>query len=142
MGKTVVTAILSFTGKHRWLSNFYPVSILFEGTVYPSVEHAYVAAKTEVVALRALVPTMTAGEAKRFGRRLILRANWDDLKLGIMEQLLRTKFEDAALRAQLKATGIAPLVEGNTWRDRYWGTYMGQGENHLGKLLMKIRAGL
>jgi predicted NAD-dependent protein-ADP-ribosyltransferase YbiA (DUF1768 family) len=31
------------------------------------------------------------------------------------------------------------LIEGNWWGDTYWGVCNGVGENHLGKLLMKIR---
>ena len=35
-----------FVGPHRFLSNFWPVWIRFEGEVYPTLEHAYQAAKT------------------------------------------------------------------------------------------------
>lgn len=32
--------------------------------------------------------------------------------------------------------------EGNTWGDKFWGVCDGEGENHLGKLLMEVRAEL
>jgi predicted NAD-dependent protein-ADP-ribosyltransferase YbiA (DUF1768 family) len=38
--------IVSFDGKYEFLSNFAPVTIHFDGHEYPSVEHAYQAAKT------------------------------------------------------------------------------------------------
>jgi predicted NAD-dependent protein-ADP-ribosyltransferase YbiA (DUF1768 family) len=59
-----------------------------------------------------------------------------------METLLRQKFAHPELRAKLKETNDAELVEGNWWGDRFWGVCRGEGENHLGKLLMKIRAEL
>jgi hypothetical protein len=36
----------SFHNEYRFLSNFYPAEVSFEGLVFPTVEHAYVAAKT------------------------------------------------------------------------------------------------
>ena len=46
-----------------------------------------------------------------------------------------------ALAAALLATGDAVLQQGNTWGDRYWGKDLrtGEGENHLGRLLMERR---
>ena len=73
------------------------------------------------------------------GRHLPLRPDWEDVKLSVMEGLLRQKFREEPFKSQLKATGDAQLVEGNYWGDVYWGVCRGQGENHLGKLLMKIR---
>lgn len=61
-----------------------------------------------------------------------------------MEELLVIKFsgKDPFLTRALMATGNAELVEGNTWNDTFWGICNGTGENHLGKLLMKVRANL
>jgi predicted NAD-dependent protein-ADP-ribosyltransferase YbiA (DUF1768 family) len=36
--------------------------------------------------------------------------------------------------------GEAPLIEGNTWNDRYWGVCRGTGKNRLGQILMRIRS--
>ena len=71
-----------------------------------------------------------------------LRPDWETEKISIMRALLRLKFADPALRAQLVATGVRPLVEGNRWGDRFWGVCGGNGQNMLGKLLMEIRAEL
>ena len=41
-----MTTIDSFHGVYRFLSNFWPAQVALDGIVYPTVEHAYVAAKT------------------------------------------------------------------------------------------------
>ncbi len=84
----------------------------------------------------------TPGQAKRAGLRLRLRFDWPAIKLGVMSTGLDAKFQIPELRDKLLATGNAELVEGNSWNDTYWGMCRGVGDNHLGKLLMKIRAEL
>jgi ribA/ribD-fused uncharacterized protein len=136
--------ITSFSGPNRFLSNFWPAIVHLDGVDYPTVEHAYVAAKTLDTIKRAEVHrAATPGEAKRIGRKLQLRPDWDDVKVQVMADLLRQKFAHPALRDMLLATGNAELIEGNTWGDRFWGQCpVGVGENHLGRLLMELRAGL
>ena len=132
--------INNFTGKHNFLSNFYTVPISFEGIMFPSVEHAYQAAKSldEEVRLR-IMRIGSAGQAKRAGKKVILRPNWESLKLDIMLELLRRKFYFKDMQQMLLDTGEDEIVEENYWKDTFWGTCNGVGENHLGKLLMKIR---
>ncbi len=129
-----------FNGRHRFLSNFEPVDVVLDGVTYHSVEAAYQAAKTLDGKQRAKFATASASDAKRMGRRLKLRADWEEVKLGVMEDLLRQKFSRDPLRAQLLATGDAELVEVNYWGDVFWGVCQGVGENWLGRLLMKVRA--
>lgn len=132
--------IVQFAGTHRFLSNFWPAPVVLDGMLFPSVEHAYVAAKTTNATLRKRILPLTAGQAKRFGRTFKMRtAHWEEIKLSVMEGLLRQKFAHPHLRQQLVATHTANLVEGNTWGDCFWGVCDGVGENHLGRLLMKIR---
>jgi ribA/ribD-fused uncharacterized protein len=130
-----------FAGPYRFLSNFFPVQIRFEGMSYPSVEHAFQAAKTTHPDERQRVRACpTAADAKLLGRKVHVRPDWETIKLGVMEHLLRQKFTThGGLRQQLKATRPHPLVEENTWGDTFWGVCKGQGENHLGRLLMRIR---
>ncbi len=137
----------SFTGPYRFLSNFwmltFEVFLSDDPSVgYPSTEHAYQAAKTTDLTLRRDILTLTPGRSKRFGMHVKMRPDWDTAKLGIMEHLLRQKFAftPASLAQRLDDTGDTILIEGNTWGDVYWGVCHGVGENHLGKLLMKIRA--
>ena len=133
--------IATFNGEFRWLSNFWPVSITHaDGITYPSSEHAYMASKTLDMSIRREVATLkTAGDAKRFGRKIKLRADWEEVKRNEMLSVLRLKFQDPLLRIKLINTGDARLIEGNTWGDTYWGVCNGQGQNVLGQLLMLVR---
>jgi ribA/ribD-fused uncharacterized protein len=138
-------AIDSFQGEYRFLSNFWPAEVEFEGITYPTAEHAYQAAKTLDAAERKRIAALaTPADAKRAGRAVQpLRADWEMAKFDVMERCVRDKFtRHADLRQRLLATGDAELIEGNTWGDRIWGVYQGEGENRLGKILMNVRAEL
>ena len=137
--------ITDFSGEYAFLSNYYRCEVELEGVVYRSVEHAYHAAKTvDPDVRRAFSQTrLTPGRAKKMSRKLEVRSHWHDVRLEVMEKLIRDKFtRHPDLRMELVATHPAPLVEGNTWADRFWGVFMGEGENHLGRILMKVRSEL
>jgi ribA/ribD-fused uncharacterized protein len=133
--------IESFHGEYRWLSNFWPCEIIYDGGTYPSTEHAFQAAKTLDITERfAFINMRTAGEAKRAGKKVTLRADWQEVKFNVMRQVLAKKFTCTNdLGKQLVATGDAELIEGNTWNDTIWGVCNGVGDNMLGKLLMELR---
>jgi len=133
-----------FFGQYRFLSNFFPCIVRMEGIDYPTLEHAYQAAKTlDEEERRKIALAAAPKEAKRLGSSLALRPDWDDIRLCIMEELLCRKFAPGSdLAGGLIATHPAELIEGNFWNDTYWGVCRGRGENHLGRLLMKIRASL
>lgn len=131
--------IKSFQGEFRWLSNFVDCEVMLSGMLFPSVENAYAASKTLSRATRQHFQECTAGQAKRKGRKVAIRDDWDDVKLLIMESLLWQKFEKEPFKSQLIATGQHTIMEGNTWGDTFWGVCNGEGDNHLGKLLMNIR---
>jgi ribA/ribD-fused uncharacterized protein len=139
-----MTAIDQFTGDYDFLSNFHPSPIEVDGIVYSTVEHAFQAAKTfDLEEKQAVAQAATPGIAKRKGRKVQLRPDWEQVKVGIMEELVRLKFTThATQREQLLATGDAELVEGNTWKDTFWGVCRGKGRNALGKILMKVRSDL
>ena len=135
-------AIEKFEGDYRFLSNFHPCEIILDGDKYASVEHAYQAAKTIDFEERARLQSwnlLNATEAKRAGRKVTLRSDWGEVKNAIMLDLLRQKFSDDLLETMLLDTQNEDLAEGNWWGDTYWGMCNGKGENHLGKLLMKVR---
>lgn len=132
--------ITRFKGKYRFLCNFYPCKIVYFDITYPSVEHAFQASKTWVRReQRKIAKAETAAKAKRMGRLVELKEEWEDIKEGIMLVLLRKKFRHKKLREKLLDTGIIYLIEGNTWGDKYWGVCGGEGLNKLGHLLMKVR---
>ena len=68
-----------------------------------------------------------------------MRSDWLDVRLRLMKELVRRKFENPELRSLLLSTGTTVLVEGNQWGDTFWGVCKGVGENHLGLILMEIR---
>lgn len=131
----------SFFGDHRFLSNFFPARVSFEGITYPTVEHAYQAAKTmDTVIREGIAQLHSPAAAKKIGRLLVLRPDWEQIKIGIMRSLVKQKFAaDRGLANQLLATLPHELVEGNKWRDTFWGVCNGVGENWLGRLLMERR---
>ena len=134
-----MSPITRFRDEYSFLSNFHPCKIAWEGEFYPSVEHAYQASKTTKLAERHQFTKITAKAAKRLGSKLKLRPDWESVKLGIMYKLLAQKFSDSYYALLLSSTGDAELIEGNNWGDNFWGVCGEHGQNHLGKLLMKVR---
>lgn len=145
-------AITRFRGPHRFLSNFYGLQpgdntlrIHFGGLVFPTTEHAYVAAKVPDPDLRPVIQGLTTpGKAKRYLERhgLPARADWPAVRLIVMNDIIRQKFLDhPRMSALLLATGDEDLIEGNDWGDVFWGVDLetGRGYNHLGRILMAVR---
>ena len=135
-----------FDMKHAFLSNFYWNDIEFEGIVYPTNEHFFQAMKTlNVEERRVIANCRTPGQAKRMGRKVTLRPDWEDVKVAIMKEGLYRKFSDEQLADWLLETGNHELVEGNDWCDQTWGSCNClkhknvPGKNLLGKLLMEVR---
>jgi ribA/ribD-fused uncharacterized protein len=137
----MMQVIDSFSGEYRFLSNFYTAPVKLDGESYLSVEHAYQAAKTfDKDVRRGIKLCGSAGKAKRLGKSIPLRDDWESVKLQIMEDLVYCKFANNSLpRIKLLQTGDAELIEGNNWGDKFWGVCNGEGENHLGKILMAVR---
>lgn len=82
----------------------------------------------------------TSGKCKAFGKTMTIRSDWKQIKLKVMENLLRQKFSQGTeLSQKLLETYPKELIEGNTWNDTFWGVCNNVGKNNLGKLLMKIR---
>jgi ribA/ribD-fused uncharacterized protein len=141
--------INSFRGDWAFLSNFAECEIYLDGHIYPSVEHAFQAAKTADEPARLLIRTATdAKDAKRLGKMVNLRDDWEEVKDSIMREFLSQKFSQGMARAVLFSTGERTLVEGNYWHDQYWGICYCKkhahepGRNQLGNLLMELRTSL
>lgn len=137
-------AIERFAGDYRFLSNFHPSEVALDGEPYPTVEHAFQAAKTLDAQQRAAIRRAPSpGAAKRLGRNVDLIDGWDRRRVAVMRGLLVDKFtRHPDLAARLLATGTRRLVEANTWGDQFWGVCDGRGDNQLGRLLMSVRAHL
>lgn len=132
--------VKSFVAQYAFLSNFFVSPVYYKGIVYETAEHAYQSAKTDDPVWKERVRTATTpGKAKRTGKFLIVKPDWESIKVDVMEEILRSKFRNPTLAKLLLVTGTKELIKGNTWNDTFWGVCNGVGENHLGKLLMKIR---
>lgn len=131
-----------FRGQYYFLSNFYEDDLYFiqyDGLFYNNAEAAFQSAKLLDKVQRRQFCNLNASNAKRFGRRVQLRPDWEQVKDNIMYEIIKSKFSIKHLREMLLATGEAILIEGNTWNDTYWGMCRGKGKNMLGKILMRVR---
>lgn len=140
--------INKFEGEYAFLSNFYPSPMMgFDAIEYPTVEHAFQAQKSlDIMERMAIAKAPTPGKAKRLGRKVKLRPNWNSIKEEVMYNYVFHKFHThPELKEKLLATGNEYLEEGTTWCDNEWGNCYCprcvniQGKNKLGKILMRVR---
>lgn len=129
-----------FRGPYKWLSNFEPSPVTWGNLTYPTVEHAYQAAKTDSFVDRGRIQSAsTPRKAREIGQTVEMSEDFEERKDHIMYMLLKQKFAIPELKEKLLATGDQMLIEGNSWGDVHWGVCNGLGLNTLGRLLMKIR---
>ena len=143
--------ISGFNGRWSFLSNFYPCLIYHQGLEYKSVEAFYVAMKIDSDQIingkyytsgdfREMISKLdNPGLIKKIGQKVKLRKDWDSKKLEYMNWAVREKFKDESLKEMLLLTGDQEIIEENYWGDTFWGVCKGKGQNHLGKILMKVR---
>lgn len=128
-------------GVGKMLSNFWPCKIIdLKGREWKSAEHAYQGSKfTDAGLVESIRAAQTAKDAKRIAKGHAPREGWDDMKVGVMERILRLKFQIPELREALLSTGKMILLHDCPWGDDFWGLVGARGVNWLGRLLMKIR---
>ena len=138
--------INQFENEYAFLSNFYEKPFIYEGVEYKTAEHAFQAVKcVNKIEANQIREAATPGQAKRLGRICRLRSDWEDVKVDLMTDIVRAKFQDPELQAMLLATDDAILIEGNWWHDNCWGNCSCdrcssiKGKNNLGKILMQLR---
>lgn len=133
--------INDFRGKYFFLSNFFPCTVKYEDIIYPSTEHAFQAVKSlDPEERKRIAQILNPSLVKRAGRRVKLRKDWEEVKVQLMYEIVKAKFtQNESLKERLLKTGEEPLQEGNTWHDIFWGVCNGRGQNHLGKILMRVR---
>lgn len=131
-----------FRNAYRFLSNFWDAPVTYKGLTYRNAEAAFQAQKCVSEEEKEQFTTLRSNEAKRLGRYVQLRPDWENVKLPIMEEIVRAKFtQNEDLKQLLLETGDLVLEEGNTWGDTFWGVdaQTREGRNHLGRILMRIR---
>lgn len=135
--------IAGFVGSYRWLSNYLPCPVTYEGRAYGSSEAAYHASKFPE-ADRDEFTRLDPDASKKLSRKKTVdQAWWDARKERVMREIVTAKFaQNPELARKLLETGERHLEELNWWGDKFWGTVQGDGQNVLGKILMEVRAGL
>lgn len=131
---------IGFREDRFYLSNFYPYPMIVNGLRFECVEAAFQSFKTKDIEVRKQFVGLDGKSAKRLGRQIKLREDWEQVKVKVMRQLIRAKFS-MDLGDKLKVER-GDLVEYNTWGDKFWGVSSGQGRNELGKILMEVRESL
>ncbi len=146
------STISGFFGQYRFLSNFFPARVNWKGHEFPSVEVGYQAAKCKNESDMEKFLNISSPAAKRIGKGVEIRPDWEHVKLKIMAYLVIQKFSFYPdLKAKLLSTGDKNLVEANNWGDRIWGVSFKKnqqtgvwdsygGANNLGKILCEVRA--
>jgi ribA/ribD-fused uncharacterized protein len=135
--------IAGFVAEYRWLSNYYPCKVEWDGRVYGSAEAAYHSGKYPV-ADRDVFTRLDPDPARKLSRtKPYDTAAWEIRKLSTMRAVVWAKFsQNPELATKLLATGSRHLEETNWWGDKIWGVYRGEGQNLLGKIIMDTRARL
>lgn len=146
----------SFEGKY--LSNFHLCVLTWKGHIFQSSEHIYQWEKTldpvekESILINKLTGLATSpGQAKRQGRKVTKREDWELIKVPTMREIQAVKYsQNSNLGRYLLDTDDALLIEGNTWHDNFFGDCRcgkkpeckKPGLNVLGNLLMELRDSL
>ena len=135
-----------FKGKYRFLSNMYIAPFHIGKLQYRSVENYYQASKAADMKDFVKICNCNPYEAKRFGRKVQIRNDWEEVKNRIMLEVVFHKFnQNKSLREKLLTTNSKRLVELNWWHDNYWGDCVCKkcinirGQNVLGNILMLVR---
>jgi hypothetical protein len=140
-----------FRGENYFLSNMYPVNILFNGITFKSSEHLYQAHKAiYLIDFENIVNCEKGVETKKIAKEMQrnkrIRKDFHEIKDHVMTVAVLLKFgQNKDIKEKLLATGIEMLIEGNYWHDNYWGNCTCDkckhilGVNRLGKTLMSIR---
>lgn len=134
--------IKEFRNEYAFLSNFFACPIKWKGHDYNSVEHAYQSEKSiDPEWKKFCQEERFPGKVKKESEKIKKRPDFHKENFDIMENLLRQKFMFSEFKNKLLETGDDEIQEGNRWGDKFWGVDLdtGEGENHLGKLIMKIR---
>lgn len=132
--------INEFRNDNFFLSNMYPCKITLGSVTYECAEAAFQAVKLADKSQRKMFAGLNGKQAKALGRKVLLRSDWEAIKIDVMRWVIHEKFnQNADLANKLLNTDPYMLIEGNTWNDTFWGVCRGKGQNHLGQILMAER---
>lgn len=130
--------ISEFRDENAFLSNFFPCKVFYNGLMYENSEAAYQAQKCPERSWE--FTSLGPSQAKKLGRKVRVRDDWNLVKVKVMYEVVTCKFfQNPELADLLKDTGEVKLEEGNYWGDTFWGVCKGEGQNRLGRILMRVR---
>lgn len=135
--------ILFYEGSYYMFSNFAAFAVDWKGASWMTSEHAYQAAKFADASIQEKIrAARSAHDSKKIAKEHeeSKRGDWNETKLATMEEILRAKLDQHPyILKKLMETEDMEIVEDSP-KDSFWGRGSDhQGENHLGKLWMKIR---
>lgn len=129
-----------FRNGYWYLSNMYPCEIRVNGLVFTCAEACFQSFKTTDLEERKKFQGINGFEAKKLGKKIKLRSDWNDIRIEVMTRVVKAKFnQHPDLADKLKATDNLMIIEDNTWNDTFWGVCNDKGKNLLGKIIMRVR---
>ena len=131
--------ISSFTGQYEFLSMTYNSPIIVDGLSYTNAESAFYAQRIKDVNARAKLSRLSGNKARAKALQATPIDDWEETKDQVMKKILLIKFSDEKLKKKLLSTKGKRLNNVNSYRDEYWGIYMGKGKNKLGRILEIVR---
>lgn len=146
--------ILEFKKDNFFLSNFSPSEItvninsiqckFYNSEALYQFGKAYLMKDIEL--MNQIMNCKNPKEAKKLSYKVKLNKKvWDNYKFNWMYNIVKLKFSQN-LKYQVLLINSSPkiLIEGNTWKDTYWGIDLNtfKGQNNLGIILMTIRNNL
>src|ERR1043165_1067655 len=117
-------------GEYGWLSNMTEVPIPYKGKLFRSVENAYMWEKApHLIDWLDFCLNNPPNICKKESKKLPIREDWEAVKLKIMYDLLWLKFGQEPFKGKLLATGNQNIIEGNYWKNTFWGMDLKQNPN-------------
>jgi len=137
----------------NWFSNFiaFDIPLIYIDPGHPPLsyntpEHFYQAMKSLSHNEHKLIAdAKTAAIAKKLGKTINIRPDWNNIKLNVMNYTLIYKFTKNTSHGQKLIKTLGPIIEYNYWHDNYWGNCTCEkckniiGQNYLGRILEEIR---
>jgi ribA/ribD-fused uncharacterized protein len=124
-------------------TNYSQHTVHIEGIgTFPTAEAAFQAHKNleDKSYIQNQLKSNSPTVSKYLGNKVKVRSDWEEIKLEIMENIVKLKFEQHEdIRENLLSSGLRPIVE-HTKDDSFWGDGEdGEGKNMMGKILTNIR---
>lgn len=142
--KSKIERIDNFNGAFDFLNNEYPSTVYYEGRFYPSVFHAFQAARSDKDHERAKISLAESmQELFELAIEIDDPEDWFAKRLIVMERCVRDKFRrNRDLARRLRKTGNRDLINSYSEASEsncFWGIVNGKGSNHLGSILTNVR---